>query len=128
MTKARTAILQALAQAKEPVSATMVASQLGNCCDPATVYRNLHFLEDHGYAQSFILHCSEHGTERYYTHRSAEDGHHHHWFHCEKCHSFIDLGDCQYHETLEQLENTYRFSIHEHTFFLTGICEACKQS
>ena len=125
MTKARQSILDLLLQVKEPISASDLAKQMEYACDPATVYRNLHYLEDHDLATSFILHCSEHGTERYYC---AQEGVHHHWFHCEKCHCFIDIGSCLYEEQLKRFEEEHDFIIHDHTFFLTGICHACKQT
>ena len=52
MTKARQSILDFLLQVKEPVSASDLAKQLEHACDPATVYRNLHYLEDHNLATS----------------------------------------------------------------------------
>ncbi len=126
MTKARKAILEALKNQTEPVSATTLAKQPALPYDPATIYRNLHYLEEQGLAQSFILHCTEHGTERYYSYRDKENGVHHHWFHCECCHRFIDLGTCAYTQQLQDWESQYGFTIHEHTFYLTGICSACK--
>ncbi|MGE4583620.1 MAG: Fur family transcriptional regulator [Sphaerochaeta sp.] len=125
MTKARKAILEALRLSPIPVSAISLVSQLGLAYDQATIYRNLHYLEDQGMAESFILHCSEQGTVRYYSYRNREDGVHHHWFHCERCHRFIDLGSCNYTEQLQQWEKDYGFVITDHTFFLTGICDSC---
>jgi len=123
VTKARKTIMDILMKSEEPVSASTLAKDLP--FDQATVYRNLHYLEDQGFAESFILHCSEHGTERYYSYRNANDVHHH-WFHCEMCHRFIDLGHCAYGQQLKEWEQSYGFTIHEHTFFLTGVCADCK--
>ncbi|MGB4408338.1 MAG: transcriptional repressor [Sphaerochaeta sp.] len=125
MTKARKAILKSLENVEEPISASELAKRLGDFCDPATVYRNLHYLEKNNLATSFILHCSEHGTERYYS--SKEGNEHHHWFHCEQCHRFIDLGGCFYAEQVRQFEEKHAFTVHDHTFYLTGICQRCKQ-
>ncbi|NCC63362.1 MAG: transcriptional repressor [Spirochaetia bacterium] len=125
MTKARKALIEQLKIQSEPVTATTMAKHLP--FDQATIYRNLHYLEEHGYAQSFILHCSEHGTERYYSYHSAKEGVHHHWFHCEVCHKFIDLGDCEHLMQLKQWEQEHGFLIHDHTFFLTGVCAFCKE-
>ncbi|MDD4574232.1 MAG: transcriptional repressor [Sphaerochaeta sp.] len=125
MTKARKAILARLKSAKQPISVTELAKQLSDFCNPATVYRNLHYLESNNLATSFVLHCSDHGTERYY---SAKEGKgHHHWFHCESCHQFIDLGGCFYTEQMRQFETKHGFTVHDHTFYLTGVCEDCKQ-
>ena len=124
MTRARKALLEQLKAQSEPVSATALAKILPH--DQATIYRNLHYLEEQGYAQSFILHCSEHGTERYYSYHRLQDGVHHHWFHCEQCHRFTDLGDCEHLMQLKTWEDEHGFVIHDHTFFLTGICALCK--
>ena len=126
MTKARKAILEALKASVQPVTAMMLAKEPSLSYDQATVYRNLHYLDELGMAQSFILHCTEHGTERYYSYRRSDCGIHHHWFHCEKCHRFIDLGSCGYDEQMHAWEKKWDFTITDHTFFLTGICSACK--
>lgn len=128
MTKARKALLEVLRMSHEPVSASHLLQHPSIRFDLATVYRNLHYLEEKGMADSFILHCTEHGTERYYSYRSCEDGVHHHWFHCRTCHRFIDLGDCQYDEQLAKWEQAYGFTVSDHTFFLTGQCKNCKDA
>jgi Fur family ferric uptake transcriptional regulator len=120
------ALLELLKESKEPVSASMLSGDPSLPFDQATIYRNLHYLEEQGFAESFILHCTEHGTERYYSYRSRSAGVHHHWFHCEKCHTFIDLGGCAYQEQMKDWEKQYGFTISDHTFFLTGICASCK--
>ena len=74
MTKARQAVLDILMCAEEPLSAAAVQTASGNTFDPATIYRTLHYLEQKGRAESFVLHCREHGTERYYT--AAGEGEH----------------------------------------------------
>nr|WP_319473129.1 Fur family transcriptional regulator [uncultured Sphaerochaeta sp.] len=126
MTKARKALLELLKESKEPVSASMLSAEPSLPFNQATIYRNLHYLEEQGFAESFILHCTEHGTERYYSYRSRSEGVHHHWFHCEQCHAFIDLGGCAYQEQMKDWEKQYGFTISDHTFFLTGICASCK--
>lgn len=128
MTKSRKALLEVLRMSHEPVSASHLLQHPSIRFDLATVYRNLHYLEEKGMADSFILHCTEHGTERYYSYRSCEDGVHHHWFHCRTCHRFIDLGDCQYDEQLARWEQAYGFTVSDHTFFLTGQCKNCKDA
>ncbi|MDD3930461.1 MAG: transcriptional repressor, partial [Sphaerochaeta sp.] len=60
-----------------------------------------------------------------YSYRGTETGTHHHWFHCEKCHCFIDLGSCGYDEQMRSWEQKWGFTITDHTFFLTGTCKQC---
>ena len=129
MTKARQATLAILRDAQEPLSAAAVQERIGVCCDQVTVYRSLHFLEENGLADSFILHCAQHGTERYYTAiDSPKDGYsgHHHWFHCEVCHRFLDLGDCQLHRLVADYESTHQITVKSHTLYFTGICSSCQ--
>ncbi len=128
MTKARQAVIEVLASSAEPLSAAAVFQYLGSCCDQATVYRTLHYLEEHGFADSFILHCEEHGTERYYTALAGGDGKpapHRHWFHCERCHRFIDLGGCKIDRLVSEYETEYGIQVKSHTLYFTGLCGGC---
>ena len=125
MTKARKAALAALGSALEPLSAAGVLAAIGACCDQATVYRALHYLESSGFAESFVLHCSEHGTERYYVSAATT---HRHWFHCESCHRFIDLGACRLGDIIEDLEAELGLKVSRHVMYLAGLCEACQKN
>jgi len=123
MTKARKAVLEALASASEPLSAAAVARLLAGLCDQATVYRALHYLEDAGLAESFVLHCTEHGVERYYVDAAAPHGH---WFHCESCHRFVSLGGCKLGRLMADFESELGIEIKSHTLYLTGRCPDCR--
>ena len=127
MTKARSAIREILRNAVEPLSAASVFRALAGDFDQATVYRTLHYLEGKGFADSFVLHCAEHGTERYFTARDeAPSESHRHWFHCESCHRFTDLGDCQLSSMLALFETRHGVSIRDHSLSLTGLCRDCR--
>ncbi|HHU37402.1 MAG TPA: transcriptional repressor [Treponema sp.] len=129
MTRSRKTVLDILITANEPVSAADIKNSCKITFDPATIYRALHYLEQEGYAESFVLHCREHGTERYYTAINTEEEHtHRHWFHCEQCHCFIDVGSCVICETLQGYEKTHNLEIRSHILYLTGICPACKNN
>lgn len=123
MTKAREAVLEVLESAKNPLSAADVAANISTLCDTATVYRSLHYLEEQGLAESFVLYCTTHGTERYYVPHNAE---HRHWFHCEQCHRFVDLGCCRIESLLEKMEAETGVSIRTHTLYATGLCSECR--
>jgi Fur family ferric uptake transcriptional regulator len=127
MTKARMRILSLLKEATKPLAASEIATLVDGQCDMATVYRTLHYLEDNLLATSFILHCKVHGTERYYTETEGIGSGHHHWFHCEQCHRFIDLGGCDLEPLLRSYEQKSGVVVHDHTFFLTGLCPDCKK-
>jgi len=128
MTRSRKQVLAVLQRARQPLSAAAVHQELGLCCDQATVYRTLHYLEDQGLAESFVLHCSEHGTERYYTAILGEDGRalpHRHWFHCTRCHAFIELGNCAVSAMVRAFESSQQVSVQHHVLYLTGLCSQC---
>jgi Fur family ferric uptake transcriptional regulator len=125
MTKARIAVLAALAGAEEPLSAAGVVTRLSGTCDQATVYRALHYLEDAGFAESFVLYCSEHGVERYSADARAP---HRHWFHCERCHRFISLGACRLGGLVADVERDFNLRVTRHTMYLSGVCSNCADS
>ncbi len=129
MTRSRSAVLLVLQSAPAPLTAAEVRKITGASMDPATVYRTLHYLEEHGYAASFVLHCEAHGTERYWTALVSESGEalpHHHWFHCEQCHCFLDMGNCRLEPLLTGLEREYEVVVTGHTLHLSGLCPGCK--
>lgn len=111
-----------LDSATEPLSAAGVVATVGSRCDLATVYRALHYLEDAGLSESFVLYCSEHGVERYYVSRKST---HRHWFHCESCHRFIDLGACRIGCIVADVEREMGLKVTKHTMYLSGICADC---
>jgi len=122
MTRTRKKILEILETAETPLSALGVEAHTMSSCDTATVYRSLHYLEEQGLADSFVLFCREHGTERYYVANSAK---HRHWFHCEVCHRFVDLGECRVEPLLSQMEAATGVRIRSHTLYATGTCADC---
>lgn len=125
MTKIRQATLDVLQTATYPLSANEVFAKILLPCNPATIYRALHYLEEKEYAHSFVLHCTAHGTERYYT-ITPPDNQHHHWFHCEQCHRFIDLGNCDLHPLIRVYQAKLGIEVTGHTLNLTGSCANCK--
>jgi len=120
MTKNRKAMLDILESVGVPISASDMFVKIGEDADQATVYRTLHYLEEQGLAESFIIHCDSHGTQRYYTVS------HHHWFHCEKCHRFTDLGNCKMDTLVREYEADNGIIINSHTLYLTGVCAKCQ--
>jgi Fur family ferric uptake transcriptional regulator len=129
MTKARSVALEVLRSAGEPLSASDIYRRLDNCCDQVTVYRTLHYLEEHGYAESFVLHCDEHGTERYYASLNGESGTrapHRHWFHCESCHRFIEIGTCTVSSLVDSFQEKQGVTVNRHVLYFTGLCAECR--
>lgn len=122
MTRARAAVLSALEASAEPLSASRVVGKLEGVCDQATVYRALHYLEEARLAESFVLYCTQHGVERYYASSKAA---HRHWFHCESCHRFVDLGACRLGGLIADVEKEMGLRVSRHTLYLSGICADC---
>jgi Fur family ferric uptake transcriptional regulator len=124
MTRARKAIAAVLAAAEEPLSAAQVRDRLDpSCCDQATVYRTLDHLEQEAMAESFVLRCTEHGTQRYFVSTSRP---HRHWFHCESCHRFIDIGMCGLGAVTVEIEREHSLEIRRHSMYFSGLCGACR--
>lgn len=123
MTKNRQAILQVLQNAQQPLSATQLYHKSAKAFDLATVYRALSYLEKNAFIDSFLLTCSCCKTERYYTVASDE---HHHYFHCQNCHRFIDVGDCLSKEILERYSKRFDVAISDYMLTLSGLCPLCK--
>jgi Fur family ferric uptake transcriptional regulator len=124
MTKSRQQVLEILNASQEPLSASQVFKCIGMSCNQATIYRILSYLEDKGFAESFVLHCDNHGTERYF---SSLESSHKHWFHCESCHRFIDMGDCIINPFVHDFEKKENVTVKHHILYVTGICSKCKK-
>ena len=122
MTRSRSAVLEVVEKSEVPLSASEVFKSIEISLDLATVYRSLIYFEDRGLMESFSFTCSEKRTERYYYHRREP---HEHFFHCEGCHRFIDLGECRIDDLLSGMEKDYGVHIHTHTLYFTGLCGAC---
>lgn len=125
MTRARNAIMSVLAAAVGPLSAAQVRDSLeASRCDQATVYRTLEHLEQAGKAESFVLRCTEHGTQRYFVSTARP---HHHWFHCESCHCFIDIGNCRLGAVTAEIEREQGLEVRRHSMYFSGLCGACRE-
>jgi len=130
MTSIRKQALDILVASGKPLSAAALFERLGTQCDQATVYRTLHYFEAQGYTESFVLHCDEHGTERYYT--AAKDATglplpHRHWFHCEGCHQFTQITTCGIANVVETFESQSGARVTNHILYLMGLCRECQK-
>ncbi|QQO09320.1 Fur family transcriptional regulator [Breznakiella homolactica] len=127
MTRTRGQVLDILNRASEPLSAAGVYGLMENSCDQATVYRSLHYLESSGQAESFVLYCQEHGAERYFCSLKNTLSHTH-WFHCEQCHCFIDMGSCTITGLIRKFEEEQGAEVRSHILYFTGICPGCRKN
>ncbi len=124
MTRSRAAVLEALSRAEGPLSAAGVLAAIGEACDQATVYRALEHLADSGLAECFVMRCAAEGTGRYYV--DAGRGHRH-WMHCESCHAFVDLGECELPKSFAAIESRLGVKVTGHSLYLSGVCADCRR-
>ncbi|MCX7788063.1 MAG: transcriptional repressor [Spirochaetes bacterium] len=122
MTKARKTILDTVEDSPVPLSASEIHKKITRPMDLVTVYRSLKYLEDNGFLESFSFTCTDKRTERYYYRRREP---HVHFFHCEQCHTFLDLGKCELDTQVIRLETQFGVRIATHTLYFTGICARC---
>ncbi len=116
-------ILEMLSEAEVPLSAAEIHGRLPVAVDLATVYRSLHFLEDRAEAESFGFTSADQGTERYFFRRKEP---HVHFFRCERCRRFLNLGECRIGGLIEELADGRGLTIKAHTLYFTGFCDECE--
>jgi Fur family ferric uptake transcriptional regulator len=117
----RTVILRALKNAAGPVTPkelrNLARKELENM-GLATIYRNLHRLEEQGEVVAVYL---PNDSTRY---EPSGRGHHHH-FRCESCGSVLELSSsCP---TSEGITLPRGFLVHGHELVLYGLCIDCQK-
>lgn len=122
MTKKREILLNLMTQSPAPLNAGQIFERVEGELDLATVYRGLKYLEEQNLLDSFLFHCVDRGTERYYTLKGEG---HHHFLHCQECHRFFVLDYCPLEESLGGIEEKYGFRISEHILTIKGTCREC---
>jgi Fur family ferric uptake transcriptional regulator len=117
-TRQRTAIREALLEARRPLAPEEVLRSAGQRqpgLGIATVYRNIQALVEEGWLQAVEV---PGGSARY---EVAGQTHHHH-FQCNACGKVYDLEGCVV-EARPKLPRGFRASGHE--FYVYGTCAAC---
>jgi Fur family ferric uptake transcriptional regulator len=116
----RKKILTEVKKSELPVSARKIHGRIGKKTAFSTVYRALDFLEKNGHIESFSISCEPCGKDRYFV--DASRGHVH-YFHCERCHSFIETGGCTVH--IHDVERDFNVVIKRHILVFSGLCKQC---
>jgi len=122
ITVARKEIIKIFSLSKKPLSAKDVYQNLTKkniIVNLTTVYRELHFLQKHGYLKEIHLYANEKFFE------SSMLMHHHHLI-CDKCGSIEDLDGCLL-KNLDSVEEK-GFLIKRHVLEFYGLCAKCKRS
>jgi len=121
LTKQRAAILKYLQSVKTHPSAQSVFKALQKFFPQisfGTVYRNLNFLQEHGYCKEFVL-----GKVSRFDGRV--DSHIH--LICDQCLSIVDLDDRKSITLLKKLAGREQFHYRFGNYEIHGFCAACKK-
>ena len=116
-TEQRDAILNALRQARAPVTAQELHERLDGV-GLATVYRNLQRLADEGEAEALRR---ESGEQAFLV---CGGGHHHH-LSCRVCGRVERIADCELGDWARGVGARHGFRDVEHRAELVGVCAAC---
>jgi Fur family ferric uptake transcriptional regulator len=120
-TRQRDAILNAITEAKGPVSIQQILArakkELGGSLGIATVYRTLNLLAESNGIQTVILPDGQTCYER------SGLGHHDH-FQCRRCKNVYDLEVCPLH-LAEGTIIPGGYIVEDHEMTLYGLCPAC---
>ena len=121
MTKARTALVDALLDASGHVTADDLAAEV-QARHPevhrSTIYRTLDALEKAGVVDHVHL---GHGRAVYHL---ADDPHQH--LVCEACGGVIEVPDALFSDLATRLDEGYGFAIRPNHFAVLGRCRACR--
>jgi Fur family transcriptional regulator, ferric uptake regulator len=118
-TRQRSAVLAALRQAPEPLSAQDLHAGLGRRVGLATVYRTLQGLVDAGQVDVFRRDSGE------ALYRLCNPLHHHHLV-CERCGRVEEIDACEVQPWAERAARRRGFAITGHQADIFGLCPNCQ--
>jgi Fur family transcriptional regulator, ferric uptake regulator len=118
-TRQRTAVLDALRAASEPVSAQDLHAELDRKVGLATVYRTLQGLADAGQVDVFRRDTGE------ALFRLCNPVHHHHLV-CERCGRVEEIDACEVEPWAAEVARRRGFSISSHQADIVGRCPNCQ--
>jgi Fur family ferric uptake transcriptional regulator len=119
ITRQRTAVLEALRRAPEPLSAKDLHEGLGHSVGLATVYRALQGLVDAGRVDVFRRGTGE------ALFRLCNPVHHHHLV-CHRCGRVVEIDTCGVELWASRVAHRHGFSITDHQADVFGVCAACQ--
>jgi Fur family ferric uptake transcriptional regulator len=118
-TRQRSAVLAALRQASEPLSAQDLHAGLGRRVGLATVYRTLQGLVESGQVDVFRRDSGE------ALYRLCNPLHHHHLV-CERCGRVEEIDACEVQPWAERAARRRGFAITGHQADIFGLCPTCQ--
>ena len=119
ITRQRTAVLEALRRAPEPLSAKELHAGLGDSVGLATVYRALQGLVDAVRVDVFRRDTGE------ALFRLCNPVHHHHLV-CRRCGRVVEIDTCAVDLWASRVAHRHGFTITGHQADVFGVCAACK--
>jgi Fur family ferric uptake transcriptional regulator len=118
-TRQRSAVLAALREAPEPLSAQDLHAGLGRRVGLATVYRTLQGLVESGQVDVFRRDSGE------ALYRLCNPLHHHHLV-CERCGRVEEIDACEVQPWAERAARRRGFAITGHQADIFGLCPSCQ--
>jgi Fe2+ or Zn2+ uptake regulation protein len=122
-TSARVAVLQILTEEHHHRSVEELRAEVLErypTIDPATVYRTLETLEEHGLAVRMEL-----GDKRT---RWAHITHEHHHLVCRHCKVVVEIDDRPFQHLAQELAESYGLHVDMQHLVLRGLCPACARA
>ena len=119
ITRQRTAVLDALRRAPEPLSAKDLHADLGRSVGLATIYRALQGLVDAGRVDVFRRGTGE------ALFRLCNPVHHHHLV-CQRCGRVVEIDACGVELWASRVARRYGFTISDHQADVFGVCAGCQ--
>jgi Fur family transcriptional regulator, ferric uptake regulator len=120
VTRQRTAVLDALRRAPEPLSARDLHAGLGTSVGLATVYRALQGLVDAGRVDVFRRETGE------ALFRLCNPVHHHHLV-CQCCGRVVEIDACGVELWASRVAQGHGFTVTDHQADVFGVCAACRR-
>lgn len=125
VTGQRQAILDVLRRHASPLTNREIHEAIGKSdCDLATIYRNMHTLEDMGLVKRFDF---GDGSARFEL-VTDESGHHHHHLVCNGCSTIVEIEDCFPPEYEAELARRHGFAAITHRLEFFGTCPKCQRA
>lgn len=123
ITGPRQAILEVLRKHASPLTNKEIHAALGKAdCDLATIYRNMHTLEEMGLVRRYDF---GDGAARFELAPDDTEAHHHHIV-CTRCALIIEVDDCFPNEFQEAIASRHGFTNVSHRLEFFGLCPKCQ--
>ncbi len=118
VTTPRKAVFAILKRSEQPLTIVEIVKQLP-ATDKVSIYRTIDAFTKH-----HIVTVVPQGWKPRYELAAPLKPHHHH-MHCEACGKLIDIQSSDIEKAITSVAMAREFTIHSHTFELSGLCKEC---